>query len=104
MTTFDERESAYENKFVRDAEIEFLAYGRRDKLLAYWAAELMGKTPREAALYARNIIHIDLGSADDQPVRDKLATDLEGLASAGTVAQKMDELMAHARAQIETGS
>ncbi|HEV8036085.1 DUF1476 domain-containing protein, partial [Yoonia sp.] len=49
MTTFDDRENAFENKFAHDAEMQFKAEARGNKLLGLWAAELMGKTGDEAA-------------------------------------------------------
>ena len=44
MTSFDDREKAYEKKFAHDAELEFKASARRNKLLGVWAAEKMGMT------------------------------------------------------------
>lgn len=44
MTTFDDRENAFEAKYAHDAEMQFKADARRNKLLGLWAAELMGKT------------------------------------------------------------
>ena len=38
MTTFDEREHAFENKFAHDEELRFRAEARRNKLLGLWAA------------------------------------------------------------------
>ncbi len=42
MTTFDERETAFENKFKHDKELEFRVNSRRNKLLGLWAAQLLG--------------------------------------------------------------
>ena len=39
MTTFLEREQAFEAKFAHDEEFRFLSRGRRDRLFAGWAAE-----------------------------------------------------------------
>ena len=49
MTTFDDRENAFENKFAHDAEMQFKAEARRNKLLGLWAADLMGKSGDDAA-------------------------------------------------------
>ena len=48
MTTFDDREQAFEKKFAHDSEMQFRAEARRNKLLGLWAAELMGRTDAEA--------------------------------------------------------
>ena len=53
MTTFDDRENAFENKFAHDAEMQFKADARRNKLLGIWAAELLGKTGADAEDYAK---------------------------------------------------
>ena len=42
MTTFDDRERAFENKYAHDEEMRFRAEARRDRLLGLWAAGLMG--------------------------------------------------------------
>jgi hypothetical protein len=52
MTTFDDRENAFEAKFAHDSEMQFKAEARRNKLLGLWAAGLMGKSGDEAAAYA----------------------------------------------------
>ena len=48
MTTFNDREKAFENKFAHDEEIQFKTFARRNKLLGLWAANLLGKTGAEA--------------------------------------------------------
>ena len=47
MTTFDERENAFENMYAHDAEMQFKAMARRNKLLGLWAAERMGMSTSE---------------------------------------------------------
>ena len=42
MTTFDERENAFEAKFALDSELQFKAEARRNKLIGLWAADLLG--------------------------------------------------------------
>ncbi|MGH1590364.1 ATPase inhibitor subunit zeta [Methylobacterium phyllosphaerae] len=48
MTTFDERERAFERHFVQDEEQRFRARMRRNRLLALWACERM-RLPEQAA-------------------------------------------------------
>ena len=80
MTTFDEREHAFENKFARDAELEFIAEAARNKQIAYWAAELLGKSANDAAQYAKEIIRIDFLTPGHEDVVKKLSADLGALA------------------------
>ena len=42
MTSFDDRQRAYEKKFALDEELRFKATARRNKLLGRWAAEKIG--------------------------------------------------------------
>ena len=56
MTTFDKREDAFENRFAHDAELQFKAEARRNKLLGLWAAGLLGKTGAAADAYAKDVI------------------------------------------------
>ena len=44
MTTFDDRERAFENMYARDQEMQFKIIARRNRLLGAWAASLMGLT------------------------------------------------------------
>jgi hypothetical protein len=48
MTTFDQREQAYEHKFEHDEELKFKARARKNKMLGLWAAGLIGKTGEAA--------------------------------------------------------
>lgn len=100
MTTFDDRENAFENKFAHDAEMQFKAEARRNKLLGLWAAELMGKSDEEAEGYAQEVILADFEEAGDEDVYRKVAGDLGSLADEATIRGKMKELMAEAKAQL----
>lgn len=100
MTTFDDREHAFEAKFAHDAEMQFKAEARRNKLLGLWAAELMGKSSGEADAYAAEVIKADFAEAGDEDVYRKVSGDLGDLADEATVRAKMKELMATAKAQL----
>ncbi|MDP1667809.1 DUF1476 domain-containing protein [Phaeovulum sp.] len=100
MTTFDDRENAFEAKFALDAQMQFRAEARRNKLLGLWAAGLMGKSETEAAAYAKEVIAADFEEAGDEDVYRKLAGDLGALADEATIRAKMAELKAVAKKQI----
>ncbi|PIB93310.1 DUF1476 domain-containing protein [Caulobacter sp. FWC2] len=104
MTTFDDREQAFENKFAHDQELEFKATARRNRLLGEWAAGLMGLATVED--YARAVVKSDFEQPGDEDVLRKVFEDLKGsgvATSEGEVRRKMDELLAQAREQIKTG-
>jgi hypothetical protein len=100
MTTFDDRENAFENKFAHDENLKFKAEARRNKLLGLWAAGLMGKSGDAAAGYARDVVAADFSEAGDEDVYRKVAKDLGALSDETTIRTRMIELMAEAKRQI----
>ena len=100
MTTFDDRENAFENKFAHDAQLQFKAEARRNKLIGHWAAELLGKTGADADAYAKEVIVADFEEAGDDDVIRKLVADLSGKADEQTIRAKMAEYLSVAKTQI----
>lgn len=76
MTTFDDRERAFETKYARDEEMLFRVTARRNKLLGQWAAEKMGLTPEETDAYSKAVVQADFEEAGDEDVIRKLLGDL----------------------------
>ena len=103
MTTFDDRENAFEAKFAHDSEMQFRAEARRNKLLGLWAAGLMGKADDAAATYALEVVSADFEEAGDEDVIRKVLGDLT---SAGCdideaeVRAALDEKSVEARRQF----
>ena len=100
MTTFDDREHAFEAKFAHDAEMQFKAEARRNKLLGLWAAELMGKKGEDADAYAREVIKADFEEAGDEDVFRKVSGDLGDKATEAEVRKAMKDLLIEAKSQI----
>ena len=100
MNTFDDREHAIEAKFAHDAEMQFKAEARRNKLLGLWAAELMGKSAEDAAEYAKEVIKSDFEEAGHEDVYRKVSGDLGDKADEATIRAKMAELMAQAKDEL----
>lgn len=100
MTTFDERENAFESKYAHDAEMQFKADARRNKLLGLWAAGLMGKSEAEATAYAAEVIKSDFEEAGHEDVYRKVSGDLGDKADEATIRAKMAEYMAEAKSQL----
>jgi len=106
MTTFDDREQAFEAKFALDQEQEFRAIARRNKQLGLWAAEKMGLSPESAEDYAAAVVRADFEQPGDEDVFRKVAGDLKGSGisvSEGEIRSKMDELASMARDQVRAG-
>ena len=76
MTTFDDRERAFENKYARDQDMQFRIVARRNRLLGQWAAGLMGLSQAEADAYASDVIRADFEEAGDEDVIRKILGDL----------------------------
>lgn len=76
MTTFNDRENAFENRFAHDAETEFRIVARRNRLVGMWAAARMNLGATEAEAYARAVVQADFEEAGDDDVLRKLVSDL----------------------------
>lgn len=100
MTTFDEREAAFENKFAHDEEMKFKAQARCNKMLGLWAAELLGKSGDAAESYARSIVAADFEEPGQEDVVRKLAEDLGGRATSDTIRLKMTEFLLISKEQL----
>lgn len=100
MTTFDDRQQAFEAKFAHDAEMQFRAEARCNKLVGLWAAELLGKTGQEATDYAMTVVAADFEEAGNEDVVRKLAADLDGKVEADVIREKLAATLPVAKAQL----
>jgi hypothetical protein len=76
MTTFDDRERAFEAKFAHDQDLQFKIIARRNRLLGEWAADRMGLTPEERDAYAKAVVQADFEEVGDEDVIRKVTGDL----------------------------
>jgi hypothetical protein len=103
MTTFDERERAFENKFAHDQEMTFRVIARRNRLVGFWAAEKMKLTPAETDAYASAVVQAEFEEMGDEDVVRKLLGDLT---SAGvdvdeaSIRVELDVKLVEARRQL----
>jgi hypothetical protein len=100
MSTFDDRERAFETKFAHDMEMQFKAVARRNKLLGLWAAGLLGRTGQAAEDYAMEVIRADFEEAGHEDVFRKVAHDLAGRADEATIRAKMAEFLVQAKGSL----
>jgi len=100
MTTFDDRENAFEAKYAHDADMQFRAEARRNKLLGLWAAALLGQSGEVATEYAMSVVRADFDEPGIEDVVRKVAADLGGLSSPEVIRAKMAELLPVAKAQL----
>ncbi len=76
MTTFDDRERAFENLFAHDQELAFRAQARRNREIGLWAARELGKSGAEADLYATEILMRSIEKGGSEAVVARLRHDL----------------------------
>lgn len=100
MSSFDDRERAFESKYAHDAEMAFKAAARRNKALGIWAAGLLGKTGDAVGAYAMEVIAADFEEDGDDDVLRKLVKDLAGKASDAEIRAKMVEFHRAAKDQL----
>ena len=100
MTTFDDREHAFEAKFAHDSEMQFRAEARRNKLVGLWAAGLLGKSGDAATAYAMSVVSADVEEPGIEDVVRKVAADLAGKATADEVRAQMAALLPVAKAEL----
>ena len=100
MSTFDDRENAFEAKYAHDEDMKFKAEARRNKLMGLWVAEILGKSGDEAEAYAKEVVRADFEEAGHEDVMRKLLADLGDKLPEDKLRAKYAELMALAKAQL----
>ncbi len=103
MTTFDDRERAFEAKFARDEEMAFRVTARRNRLLGQWAAAKMALTPEETDAYAKAVVQADFEESGDEDVIRKLLGDLTAAGievDDAAVRKAVEDMTVEARRQL----
>ncbi|WP_417626218.1 DUF1476 domain-containing protein [Pararhodobacter aggregans] len=100
MTTFDDRENAFESKYAHDAEMAFKAAARRNKALGAWAAGLLGLTGDAVGAYQMEVITADFEEEGDDDVLRKLVKDLQGKATEAEIRAQMVAIMRDVKAKM----
>ena len=106
MSTFDQREDSFEKRYVHDEELRFKAEARRNKLLGLWAAEKLGKTGDAAQAYADALVAAEVAADADDRVVATVKKDFEAAGvdqSEHQIRRTMDEFLAKAKAEIQSG-
>jgi len=78
MPLFKDRERAEEAHYAKRQEQTFRVKARRNKLLAAWAAEKMGKTGVVARQYASGFAIRQITDGTDDAVIARISADLSG--------------------------
>lgn len=105
MTTFNEREKGFENKFAYDEELRFKAEARRNRAVAEWAGAKLGLTGDALDAYVKEVRKADLLEKGDDDVFRKVKADLaaKGIAVDDTELRSvMAEALAKAVSDLES--
>ena len=103
MTTFHEREQAFEAKFAHDEEFRFLVTARRDKLLAGWAADRLGLQPAERAELTAAVLGVRDGAGHDELLLEHMTKVVSGHGSGvkvGEIEAALERCAVQARQQL----
>lgn len=104
MSSFEERESAFENKFALDEALLFKAEARCCKLFGLWLAEKMGLEGETANAYASSVVSANLEEPGFDDVKRAVAPDLAKHnleISDEEIDQKLAELFVFSQQQIK---
>jgi len=107
MTTFQDREQAFEAKFAHDEEFRFLVTARRDKLFAQWAAERLQLSGQDSANLTASILAVRDGAGHDEALLQHVAntfSDRGNSAGQPVIAAALHQCGAQARQQLLEGS
>lgn len=103
MASMKDREKAFETKFAHDAEMNFKAEARRNRLLAAWVGEKLGMSDEDTAAYAGTLIAADMKDAGDDDVIDQIMADAakrDATLDRGELKAKSAEFLTRTRAEL----
>jgi len=72
----NERREVLEEKFFHDADLQFKAEAKRNRLLGLWVAEQLGLKEAEVEAYVRQVLAADMRGPGDGDVVKKVLDDL----------------------------
>jgi hypothetical protein len=104
MTTFDEREKAFEKKFALDQDLKFRAESRRNKMVAEWAAAKLGLSGTAVEEYVKAVRKADLQEKGDDDVFRKIRGDFDAKSlkvSDSEIRDAMFNFLEQAAAQVQ---
>ncbi len=103
MSDMKRRESAFEDKYAHDAEMNFKAEARASKLFGLWLAPQLGLEGGEADAYAKGVVGANLEEDGFDDIIRYVMPDIQdkGLdISEHLINAKMAEFMSVAKAQL----
>lgn len=105
MTSFKDRENAFESKYANDQEKLFRLEARTSKLFGLWVAGQMGLSGDDAATYAKTMVSENLSEVGYDDIKRKAMADfaLKNLPITEHMIDTMiDQCMADADKQLQS--
>jgi hypothetical protein len=93
MTTFEERERAFEAKWAHDEEMQFRIIVRRNELLGRWAGAELGLAGEAMEDYVAGLVALALKNKSIDALTLKLRADLGPGHTDTVILRKMDEFL-----------
>ena len=103
MTTFDDRERAFENLFAHDQDLAFRAQARCNREIGLWAAHQQGLGGDEAEAYVGRLMAVAIDHGEEAVVA-RLGEDLNRYGrkvSEHQIRHRMAELLAESTEQVK---
>ncbi|SCZ58588.1 DUF1476 domain-containing protein [Epibacterium ulvae] len=92
MRLLHDRKQALENKFAHEAELDFMADARTNKMLGMWAAKKLAISGDDAEAFASEYVKTGISATPQHCVISKAAKDLKGHVSRSDIKRKFAEL------------
>lgn len=106
MSSFDEREKAFENQYSHQEKLDFAVEARCSKLFGLWVAEQLGLSGDDAKTYAGEVVSSNLEEAGFEDIIRKVRTDLDEKKieiSDHVLRLELDKALATAKKQLAEG-
>lgn len=105
MTSFDDREHAFEGKYAHEEKMDFAVEARCSKLFGLWVAAKIGLEDADARTYAASMVEANLDEAGFADVLRKARADLDekGVEISDHMLEvELDKALSEARRQVLT--
>jgi hypothetical protein len=105
MSSFKDRQNAFENKYAHDQDMLFKIEARTSKLFGLWVGEQLGLGPDDAKTYATEMVGENLTEPGYDDIKRKAIADFTAKGvniSEHMIDSMIDKFMAEAQAQVES--
>ena len=105
MSSLNDRETAFENKFAHDEQIDFAVEARCCKIFGLWVGEILGLEGEDINTYAAEVVESNLEEPGFNDVLRKVRGDLAAKnleITDSALHQELDKALDEAKIQIQS--